>query len=205
MIDKHLFFKTMDNLTIDKIFLLTIFFIPGFIYLKAYRLFVADIKTDFSKDFYEAIGFSFINAIIFSYPIYIINKNDFISNHTLWYFMILLCIVVLAPIIWALLFNYFLNKKWFNKFLINPIKTSWDLFFLRRKSYWVIVTLKDGRKIGGKFGLKSFTSAYPNPNDIYIQEVWKLNDNNNGFDSIKKQTAGILITGNEISTIEFYT
>jgi len=42
----------MDSISIDKIFLLCMFFVPGFVYLKAYRLFIAETKTDFSKDLY---------------------------------------------------------------------------------------------------------------------------------------------------------
>ena len=79
----------MENFTIDKIILLAVFFVPGFIYLKAYRLFFAEVRTDFSKDFYEAVGFSFLNGVVFSYPLYLINNSDFISKHTFLYFFIL--------------------------------------------------------------------------------------------------------------------
>ena len=64
----------MENLTFENILLFALFFVPGFIYLKAYRLLLPEVKTDFSKDFYEAIGLSFINALVFSYPIYYIHK-----------------------------------------------------------------------------------------------------------------------------------
>ena len=194
----------MGDLTIAKILLFALFFVPGFIYLKAYRLFIADIKTDFSKDLYEAMGFSFINGIVFSYPLYLINSTDFISKYTFLYFFILFCIVILAPIFWALLFHCISKKSWFNKYMINPTKSTWDLFFSKRESYFIIVTLKNGSKIGGKYGLNSISSTYPCPKEIYIEEVWKLNDKNNGLDKIIEQTEGILITENEISTIEFF-
>ena len=88
--------------------------------------------------------------------------------------------------------------------MINPTKSTWDLFFSKRESYFIIVTLKNGSKIGGKYGLNSISSTYPCPKEIYIEEVWKLNDKNNGLDKIIEQTEGILITENEISTIEFF-
>lgn len=193
----------MTKITIENILLLTTFFVPGFIYLKSYRLFIADVKTDFSKDLYEAIGISIINIIIFSYPLYLINEKGFIKNNSFLYFFIFGLIILVAPIIWAFIFHKISNKKWFSKFLINPIKSSWDSFFSKRECYYVIVTLKNGRKIGGKYGLKSFSSTFPNPKEIYIEEVWKLNKNG-GFKKKTKQTEGILITENEISTIEFY-
>ena len=193
----------MENFTIDKIILLAVFFVPGFIYLKAYRLFFAEVRTDFSKDFYEAIGFSFLNGVVFSYPLYLINNSDFISNYTFWYFFILLFIVLIAPFLFAKLFHIISKHNWFNRFMINPNKSAWDSFFSKRESYYVIVTLKNGRKIGGKYGLNSVSSSYPSPKEIYLEEVWKLKDNNT-FDIRVKQTEGILISESEISTIEFY-
>jgi len=87
--------------------------------------------------------------------------------------------------------------------MINPTKSAWDSFFSNRESYYVIVTLKNGRKIGGKYGKNSFSSTYPNPEELYLEELWKLNENG-GFESKESQTEGILITEQEISTIEFY-
>jgi len=193
----------MDFLTIDKLILFTVFFIPGFIYLKSYRLFIAETRTDFSKDLYEAIGISFINAILFAYPIYIINNSNFIENYTFLYFLIVGLIILIAPILWAFLYYHFSKKKWFAKFLISPTKSAWDQFFSQRESYWVIVTLKNGGKIGGKYGMNSFTSTYPLPEELYIEDVWEINKNN-GFVKSIDQNEGVLITTNEISLIEFY-
>lgn len=193
----------MEAITFDKILILTIFFVPGFVYLKAYRLFIAETNTDFSKDLYEAIGFSFLNALIFAYPLYLIHTDNFLDNNPFWYFLIMFSVVIIAPIIYAMIFSIISKRKWFSRFLINPTKSAWDSFFSRRESYYVIVTLKNGKRIGGKYGLNSYSSTYPNPEGLYLEEVWKLNDNN-GFDEIVDQTEGILITENEISTIEFY-
>lgn len=193
----------MGDFSVDKILLLVLFFVPGFIYLKVYRLFIAETKTDFSKDLYEAIGYSFINAIIYAYPLYLINLNDFIVDHSIFYFLIVFFIIIVSPILGACLFYSISKRKWFSKIMINPTKSSWDSFFSKRESYFVIVTLKNGRKICGKYGMNSFSSTYPNPKEIYLEEVWELNQNN-GFGRKVEQTEGILITENEISTIEFF-
>ena len=193
----------MFELTFNNILLLTIFFVPGFIYLKVYRLFLAETKTDFSKDLYEAIGVSLINAIIFAYPLLLILNENLIDKNPFEYFAILIPIITIAPIIWVLLFHFITKKKWFSIYMISPTKSAWDSFFSQKESYYVIVTLKNGRKIGGKYGLNSLSSTYPSNKEIYLEEVWKLNDKN-GFENKVEQTEGILITENEISTIEFY-
>lgn len=179
------------------------FFIPGFIYLKSYRLFVADTKADFSRDWFEAIGISIINFIVFSFPIYIMTRGNFINNYTFWYFSIFGLIILIAPIVWAWAFCEISKTKWFSKILVNPTKSAWDSFFSKKESYYVVVNLKNGKRIGGKYGLNSYSSVFPHSNEIYLEEEWQLNDNG-GFEKRIDQTAGILITENEISTIEFY-
>nr|AOE06023.1 hypothetical protein [uncultured bacterium]CCF99600.1 conserved hypothetical protein, membrane [uncultured Flavobacteriia bacterium] len=179
------------------------FFIPGFIYLKSYRLLIADNKTDFSKDWFEAIGISIINFILFSYPIHLISDENFIENNSFLYFLFFGSIILLAPILLAFLFYKISRTVWFSKFLINPTKSSWDSFFSMKESYYVIVTLKNSTKIAGKYGLNSYSSAFPHPNEIYLEEIYELNKQG-GFGEKINQTEGVLITEGEISTIEFY-
>jgi len=133
----------------------------------------------------------------------LINQEEFIEQKAFLYFTILFFIVIGAPIIGTLLFHVISKSKWFTKVLISPTKSAWDSFFSNRKSFWVIITLKNGRKIAGKYGMNSHSSTYPNPNEIYIEEVWKLNEAG-GFEEKEAQTAGVIITEKEISTIEFF-
>ncbi len=193
----------MEALSFDKISLITIFFVPGFVYLKSNKLLFPEVISDFSKDLYEAIGFSFINAIFSYYPLHFLHSINFHINYKFLYYIIILVFIIILPILYSLIFFYISQHKWFSRFIVHPTKSAWDSFFSKRESYYVIVTLKNGQKIGGKYGLNSFSSTYPNPKEIYLEEVWKLNDQN-GFDEIVERTEGILITENEISTIEFY-
>jgi len=193
----------MDNITADKLLLLAIFFVPGFIYIKFYRLLVAEVRADFSKDLYEAIGYSFLNAILFSYPLFLIHSKNYIQTCTILYFLIMALIILVSPVLLATAYSKLTQSKWYFKRMIAPTKSAWDSFFSKRESYFVIITLKNGRRVGGKYGMNSYSSTYPNPKEIFIEQVWKLNSNN-GFESVVSQTEGMLITENEISTIEFY-
>jgi hypothetical protein len=193
----------MGDMTIDKILLLTIFFIPGFIYLKAYRLFIAETRTDFSKDLYEAIGISLINAIVFAPLLYWVYTNNLIENCAFLYYLMLIFIIIIIPLIEVWIFYKIAKTKWYSKRLLTPNNGAWDDFFSKREPYWVIVTLKSGRKIAGKYAAKSYSSAYPAPKEIYLEEVYELKKDGS-FGDIIKQTGGILIVENEISTIEFF-
>lgn len=194
----------MEDIALNKILILIMCFVPGYVYMKTYRLLIAETKTDFSKDLYEAIGISLLNLIIFSYPIYLIYENDVIDKNPFVYYLFLIIAVLCAPILYAMIFNSISKSKLYCKHFINPTKSAWDSLFSNKESYFVIITLKSGRKIAGKYGKASYSSTYPNPNEIYLEEVYKLNEDESAFGDKVKQTEGILITEKEISTIEFF-
>ena len=64
--------------SIDTIQLLSYFFVPGFISMKVYDLLVPrTLSRDFSKDVYEAFGYSFINFLV----VYLIISNDWVNSN----------------------------------------------------------------------------------------------------------------------------
>jgi len=89
------------------------------------------------------------------------------------------------------------------KHIIHPFKKPWDFVFGKKEAYWVIVHLKDKRKIGGKFAKNSFASSYPSEEQIYLEEVWTL-DENGKFKEPLKRSGGIIILGKEILAVEFF-
>lgn len=193
----------MDILSIDKLVLFLFFFVPGFISLKFYQILFADEKVDFSKNLYEAIGISCINFSIFFWIVYYINRPEFVKIYPVFYYIITLVIIFVTPILLTWLLSKILKTKVFQKHFVSPEKVPWDWHFSKRQSYWVIVTLKDGRRIGGKFGLNSRASATPKLKEIYIEDIWRLDQNCKFIESIKRNK-GVLITEDNILTIEFF-
>jgi len=192
-----------DIFEINKIILFIIFFVPGFISMKVYHLLIASERINFSESFSEAIGFSSINFAAFSWLIIIINRNSFYKNYFTWYLIIVLFIIFVAPIIWTILYVKVAKSKKFRKYILSPIKNPWDYFFEQKKSCWVVVNLKNGEKIGGVYSDNSFSSAFPNKEQIYLEELWLLNVKGD-FIRKKNRTKGILILGDDIKSIEFY-
>ena len=68
----------------------------------------------------------------------------------------------------------------------------------------MLIHLKNEKLIGGLYYSKSFASSYPEKQDLYIEEVWKINDNGE-FQERIKGTKGILINYEIIEYIEFFT
>lgn len=92
---------------------------------------------------------------------------------------------------------------WLGLLAFHPAPKAWDWVFAKRDSCWVIVTLTDGTMVGGKFGKNSFASSYPAPEDIFIEEVWRLVGKGRFMDAIPS-SQGVLIKGDKIRQIEFF-
>jgi len=182
--------------------LFVIFFIPGFISLKVYDLFIPGEQRDFSKSFFDAVAYSSLNFVPFLWLIAIVRSGS-VTPSRLYVAMIL--VLVLMPVGWAILLLQIRRLPAAVKHFGSP-KRVWDDVFAKRPEpeFWVIVHLKDGTRIGGLYGRKSLASRSPAAPDIYIEELWDV-DASGGFTGKRVQsTSGILIIGTEILAVEFF-
>ncbi len=193
----------MDIWEINKLALFLIFFVPGFISIKVYDLLIAGERRDFSKSLYEVMGYSAINFAALLWLIIWIHSDNFYGAHKALYYLSLLGIIFIAPIIWPIVFLKLSHWSPISKRIIHPVKKPWDYVFGRRECYWVIVHLRDGRKIGGKYDKGSFSSSYPAEEQIYLEEVWHLNEKGS-FERPIDRSAGIIILEKDISSLEFF-
>lgn len=79
---------------------------------------------------------------------------------------------------------------------------AWDYFFSTRQQCWILVTLKNGKKYGGFYGSNSFASSSPEPEQIYLEKHWAL-DEDGDLDHELKDSLGIVILTNDIESLEF--
>jgi hypothetical protein len=194
----------MEIWEVDKLVLFLVFFIPGFVSLKVYDLFIPVEQRDFSKSVFEVVAYSALNFAALSWLIIWLISKDFSEGYRWWYYLVVVLVMLVFPTLWALIFVRFRKWKFLTKFILHPFKKPWDYVFGKRESYWVIVHLKDGRMIGGMFGEQSFASSFPAEEQIYLEEVWVL-DKNGKFKKPIERSAGIIVLSSEILAIEFQT
>jgi hypothetical protein len=194
----------VDIWEIDKLELFLIFLIPGFISIKVYDLLVPREQRDFSNSLYEIIGYSALNFAALSWWIILILSDGFYINHRFWHFLSVFFIMFTAPIIWPLIFLKISTWAPIAKHIIHPVRKPWDYVFMQRKSFWVIIYLKNGTKIGGVYSTNSFASSYPAKEQIYLEEVWELDEEGKRFIEPIKRSKGIIMLGEDISMIEFF-
>jgi hypothetical protein len=188
----------------DKLLLFIAFVIPGFVSLKAYELFFPSQRTESVKQIVEAITYSCINYALLFWLIVFVESSDIKATCGFLYFVFYIFVLFIAPIIWVWIWKILRSSERFQKSAPHPTQKPWDYVFGKRIPYWVIVTLKDGTKIAGSYDSNSFSSSTPAEEQIYLEEVWMMNEDG-GFERPKESTKGIIILSNEMVSIEFFS
>ena len=193
----------MDLWNADKLTLFIIFFLPGFISMKVYDLLVPGETRDVSKSVFEAIAYSTLNFAALLWLIILVNTDGFYQEHRVLYFLSLVFIMIIVPIGWPLAFLRLSSWRPLARHFVHPIRKPWDYVFGKREPYWIIVHLRDGRKVGGTYGTGSFASSSPAEEQIYLEEVWAL-DNEGRFLRPVDRSCGIIIMTDQILAVEFF-
>jgi hypothetical protein len=193
----------MNPFDSDTLRLILIFFVPGFISMKVYDLYVPSERRDFSKSLMEAVSFSCVNFAAMYWAIVAIHADNFPTNHPFWYYLASAGILFVAPIFWPILYSRTMSLPFFRKRTIHPTPKPWDYVFSKGESLWVIVHLRDGRRIGGRFDTQSFASSFPADEQIYIEEVWQL-DSKGRFKRKVDDSRGLIISREDFEAIEFF-
>lgn len=193
----------MDILETNKLVLFLAFVMPGFISIKVYNLLYKTNLINSSEMIIDAITYSSINYALWFVPIGLIENNKIQTEYPVYYTFFYGFILLVSPILLAYFWGLLREKGVFQNKLAHPISKPWDYVFKQRKQYWVLIKLKNGEFIGGKYASASFTSSYPAEEQIYLEETWVLNKENM-FERPVEKSAGIIIMSNEISYVELF-
>jgi hypothetical protein len=178
------------ELNIENLELLIIFVAPGFISLKVWGLLNSSPRFRLSESLVEAVIYSSWNAVFFVW-LYDILKGI----NTMFAFGV---VCMGLPILWPVL-AYNLSKIRYFKTRLTP--TAWDHFFNLKEDCFMILHLKNGQLLGGMYTEKSFASAYPEKEDLYLSELWRL-DEAGEFLGPVENSGGLLVNFEEVSFIE---
>lgn len=212
----------IDLWNVNTLIIFTYFFIPGFITLGSYRFFSAKPLPNWSESLFEVIVYSIINFIILSPIGFLLKPNgatplvwvDFFINSnlqafyntygqygSLLYSVIFIFVLFVAPFLWAIV-SIELMKHRPERLIIRSTSKPWDYIFSKDEEHFILVHLKNGKHIAGKYGTGSIASSYPANEQIYLEEVWEVNEVGTFTEKINNE--GMLIFGEEILAIEFY-
>jgi hypothetical protein len=188
---------------INNLYLFIIFAIPGFISIKIYNILSSPDKKDASQIIIEAITYSCVNYALMSWAIYLDLYFNLSVNYPLLHILTLLTVFLISPIILSCAYYKLRTSKTILKIAPHPTSKPWDYVFGKKEAYWIIVELQDGKRIGGMYNTNSFASSFPAEEQIYIEELWKIEGKK--FIEAVERSKGVMINGDNIKFIEYYT
>lgn len=193
-----------DIWTADQLLLFLAFFVPGFISMRVYGLFIATDSPDFTKQLPEAIAYSAIHYALTGWLILLASPG--LQRYIAAYIVVLVLPLFWPPIIllirnWRYYRSRILTKR-FLAFLLDAEATPWDTLFADHRARWVRIKLKSGNYIGGIYGKGSRSSTYPCPEQLYVKEQYECDAT--GFGARITATDGFIVNGTEIDSIEFF-
>lgn len=190
--------KLLSKEALDLFFM---FGVPGFIAQRVYSLLVAGQEQKTTDRAVEILTFSLIHVALFSWLYGLVEG----ITHPVLLHLAQVGVAALLPAIEALVLVRALKARWLRARLnmVHPTPKAWDHVFGMGKPFWVVLTLKSGSKIGGYYGPNSFASSFPNPEQIYIEQVWKLSEAGEFLTPIER-SGGAIIPFTDCQFIEFF-
>ncbi|HLP44654.1 MAG TPA: DUF6338 family protein [Candidatus Kapabacteria bacterium] len=187
----------------DKLILFIAFVIPGFIAIKVYEILYPGKTKETGQYVLDAVTYSCINYALLSWALVLIRVDQLYTRNPVLFGVVAFFVLFMFPILWVWLFAWVRTKPFFAKRMQLPDPKPWDYVFRKKESFWIIIHFAAGGKIGGIYDAHSYTSAYPEDEQIYLEEVWELGEKDE-FLNPKERSKGILVSMKDIKAIEFF-
>jgi len=195
--------------SLQTIFLIFSFLVPGFIFDSAFSMLIPKKQQAWEHSLLYYFTFSCLNYALCSWLVYLIINSDFFIEHISWSAIGWLFIILISPFALGIVLGWLAQKDNVRKYLENiglrfmhPIPNSWDYFFGNTTPKWILVTLKDGHSVAGYFGEKSFAASDLSGRDLYIEKIYRVKENE-PWEAIA-DSAGTWLPGELIKHIEFW-
>ena len=184
---------------IEYIITFIILILPGFIGMKAIKLKVPTRDLLLKDTLYEVLSYSLLNLVLIGWLPYLSIKYEWAIA---WQIILLFFSIIIFPILLAFVYLTFIESKYFKKNFNIQTKTAWDWYFSQKPNCTVLIKFKNGSEVIAHFGEKSYATSYPDECSIYLEKLYRYNDENK-LETIP-DSAGIIISKDELDTIEFY-
>jgi hypothetical protein len=192
----------VPELTIEKLQLFLLVVLPGLVAIRVYDLFCPTDKRDFTTFITDAAMFSLIHLAVWSPLLVPLNQGDWARGHFALYSLISLMVLVVSPAIVSIGF-YVLRVKFLFRWIAHPTPTGWDYFFSNKYPCFLLFHLKNGKKVGGYLSSNSFVSQYPRPPEVYVENVWQV-DEDGRFVAKIDGSLGMIVRFADCDLIEFF-
>ncbi|MBI2218807.1 MAG: hypothetical protein HYU51_16095 [Candidatus Rokubacteria bacterium] len=193
----------------DAVFYTLAFLVPGFLADSVANTMVRKKAIAHEVSLLRFLTLSCLNYAVWSWLVYLVVRTAFFLEHPIrsaaaWFLVIFVSPVALGAMLGVLSQRNTIRRLLdrLGIYTVHPIPTAWDDFFSTTGPVWVLVTLKDGSSVGGRFGARSFASSDSTERDLFVESVYRVEER--GAWTEVPLNAGIWIRGDEIQHVEFW-
>jgi hypothetical protein len=193
----------MPELNIEKLVFFLFAVLPGFIAMQVYGLQCPLAKRDWGNSLVEVVTYSLINLTIWLFWVLRLVRMPFAEVNVLELVAAIVCVCFISPILLSLGW-YWLRTSYLHKTLRmdHPTPRGWDHFVKANHEFWVLFHWKNGKVSGGYFGENSYASTFPQDPEIYVEEMYHVNDRGELVE-IVENTLGAVVRLSECERVEF--
>jgi Family of unknown function (DUF6338) len=190
----------------EVVVLLLYLVVPGFVFVRVYDLLAPGERRSLGGAIIDTLGTSFIFMMFWFWPFAALYDYRDSLGSGLRY-LILSVLTVLAAFVTPVLLAYVVHRLRRSRFLTGstsePSPTSRDWFFsAKAENCYVRFHLKTGETLGGYYGDNSFAASLPHGEEIYVEEVWRL-DEDGRFAEQVEGTKGAFVSREDCTLMEF--
>ncbi len=200
----------MTFTTFDAVLLTAAFLVPGFVWSAVLSMLVPRRASTRELRVLEFLTLSCLNNGFWSWLVFLLIYLGMAEWGPYWTALIAFGIIFVSPILLGVISGRLYQTQGIGRLLrrlgfrtIDPVPTAWDWHFSQAKPYWATVTLKNGSRVLGLFGTRSFAGDEPQGRDLFLEATYRLLPN--GEWAPVEDTAGALIMPDQIAVIEFRT
>jgi hypothetical protein len=180
----------------SKLAIVVLFTLPGFISLRVWSLIFPTSEHALKDQLGEAISFGILNAMVCA-PLFLLLQ----PVTAVGFYILALVTLVALPAIWPFPVRWLLVALQKRNIILISSRSAWDDVFLRDEPYFVIVHLKDGGRVGGYYGPKSFAGLHPISGHLYLEQLWFL-DEQGKFTSVVPDSRGLILRPDDYKYVE---
>lgn len=200
--------------TIEALIIIALVLSPGFVFARVASGVIAFAREPGDVRFLlpTITCGTFVHIVLSWWTVRIVEfyRDDALGDHPLqvvfWGFVL----VFAAPAFLGVCAGQIANLRIVNDWLdviglgyVDRMPSAWDYMIRSDRPGFARVHLKDGRSIGGVFFDQSFASTTPERADLFLEELWQLDDKG-AFVAPLPETQGVWIAHDVMEYVELY-
>lgn len=192
---------------VETILAFMVFMLPGFLSLRAYEAARGGEGRKINESLVDVAIYSFATDVLWC-PV-ILAEQHIATAWLRWAATIISFLIGFLGT--ALLVGwgwYHVQRRLAQSGIVrDPVAKPWDKMFQRISDegldVGIVLTLKDGQRLGGHYLTPGFASRHPADEQLHIGETWIIDPDTGAFAERVEGTYGFIIDKSDILTIEF--